>query len=51
MQLLAILLLISSLTSGLVIKFDTQQKKKQPSYHRRNFSRKGLLDINKDFAA
>lgn len=51
MQLLAILLLVSSLTSGVIIKFDTKEKKKQPIYNRRHASRKGLLDINKDLAS
>lgn len=50
MPLLVISLLISTLFSAVLIKFDnTQHKSKQPISNRRHAGgRNGLLDINKD---
>jgi hypothetical protein len=50
MPLLAISLLISTLFSAVLVKFDnTKHKSKQPISNRRhNGGRNGLLDINKN---
>jgi hypothetical protein len=52
MPLLVISLLISTLFSAVLVKFDnTERKSKQPISNRRhNGSRNGLLDINKDLS-
>jgi hypothetical protein len=52
MPLLAISLLISTLFSAVLVKFDnTERKSKQPISNRRHTGgRNGLLDINKDLS-
>lgn len=52
MPLLAISLLISTLFSAFLVKFDnTERKSKQPVSNRRHAGgRNGLLDINKDLS-
>ena len=52
MPLLAISLLISTLFSVVLVKFDnTERKSKQPVSNRRHTGgRNGLLDINKDLS-
>jgi hypothetical protein len=51
MPLLAISLLISTLFSAVLVKFDnTERKTKQPISHRRHSGKNGLLDLNKDLS-
>ena len=48
MQLIALLLTISSLFAGVTYKANKDVAKKQPISHRRHSGRNGLLDLNKD---
>lgn len=50
MQLIALLLTISSLFGGLTYKANKDVAKKQPISHRRHAGKNGLLDLNQDLS-
>jgi hypothetical protein len=50
MQLIALLLTISSLFGSFTYKVNKDVSKKQPISHRRHAGRNGLLDINQDLS-
>ena len=50
MQLIAILLTVSSLFGGMLYKSNKDVAKKQPISHRRHSGNNGLLDLNKDLS-
>ncbi len=50
MQLIALLLTISSLFGGISYQINKDVTKKQPISHRRHAGKNGLLDLNQDLS-